>query len=122
NDSVTRRPRHRQPKPRLTRIIVTLEPVQHQESRRGRAALTVDSVEISRAREAVPTLHRFGLRGKTLPAPRSAALQDRAAGTRRHARTKAVLALPPSNVGLVGAFHEVEEEESAPNRGRGAPV
>jgi hypothetical protein len=33
-----------------------------------------------------------------------------------------VLALPPSDVGLVGAFHEVEEEEKWPESGRGGPV
>src|SRR5439155_16206180 len=49
------------------------------------------------------------LRGKTLPALGAAALQNRAARARRHARTKAVLALPPAHVGLVGPFHEVEE-------------
>jgi hypothetical protein len=68
-------------------------------------------------------LHELAaLRGETLPALGAAALQNRATRTRRHARTKTVLALPPAHVGLVGPFHEVEEEESAPKRGRGGPV
>ena len=53
----------------------------------------------------------LALRGKTLPALRATALQNRAARTRGHARTKTVLALPSAYVGLVGPFHEVEEEE-----------
>ena len=53
----------------------------------------------------------LALRGETLPALGAAALQNRAARTRRHARTKTVLALAPAYVGLVGPFHEVEEEE-----------
>ena len=56
----------------------------------------------------------LALRVETLPALCTAALQNRAARTRRHARTKAVLALPPAHVGLVGPFHKVEEEEKCP--------
>ena len=59
----------------------------------------------------------LALRGETLPALRAPALQNRAARTRSHARTKTVLALPPAYVGLVGPFHEVEEEEKCPEEG-----
>jgi len=114
HDGIPGRSRHSETEPRLAWIVLTLEPVEDEESGRGRAALAIDSVEISRAREAVPTLHGVTLCGETLPAPRATALQDRAARARRHARTKAVLALPPSNIGLVGAFHEVEEGGKCP--------
>ncbi len=106
--------RNRQPEPRLAGVLFTLEPVEDEEPRRGRAPLAVDSVEVSRARQAVPALHCAALRGETLPALCAAALQNRAARTRRHARTKAVLALPPAHVGLVGPFHEVEEGGKCP--------
>src|SRR5204862_2634306 len=43
-----------------------------------------------------------GLRRQTLPASGSPALEDRAPPTGRHPRTKAVAALPPTHVWLVG--------------------
>src|SRR4029450_5889268 len=57
------------------------------------------------------------LRGKTLPAPGAATLQDRAACTRGHPGTEAVTTLPPAHVGLIRPFHEVEEEGNCPKQG-----
>src|SRR4029077_12722409 len=57
-DRVAGGTRHRQAEPWLTRPAVALEPVEDQEARRGRAAVSVDGVEVSRARQTVPALHR----------------------------------------------------------------
>ena len=54
------------------------------------------------------------LRGETLPASGSAALQDRAARTRRHPRTETVTTLAPAHVGLVGPLHEIRREKEIP--------
>ena len=48
--------------------------------------------------------------GQPLPPAVAASLQNGAAGAGRHARAEPVLALTPSNVWLVGAFHELGPE------------
>ena len=55
----------------------------------------------------MPALHgAVGASGRQpLAAPRAAALEDRAAGARRHPGAEAVLALPAAHVGLVGPLH-----------------
>jgi len=42
---------------RLARLVLTLEPVQDEEARRGRATLPVDGVEVPRTRQAIPLVH-----------------------------------------------------------------
>src|SRR6266576_1557364 len=46
------------------------------------------------------------LGGEPGPALRSPALEDRAAGTRRHAGAEAVLTLPPAHIWLISPLHE----------------
>jgi len=113
DDRVPGRARHGEAESRLTGVGVAraLEPVQRQESRRGRAALAVDGVEVARAGKAVLPLHR--LRAEALAALRATALEDQAAGTRRHPGAEAVLALPPAHVWLIGPFHALERVKSA---------
>src|SRR5439155_16158749 len=84
DDRVPRRARYGESEPRLAALIVgrTLEPVQRQKSRRCGAPVAVDSVEVARAGEAVLPLHR--LRAEALAALRAAALENQAAGARRH--------------------------------------
>src|SRR5207247_5513049 len=97
----------------LAALVVSraLEPVQGQKARRRGAAVTVDSVEVARAGEAVLPLHR--LRAEALAALRAAALDDQAARARRHPGAEAVLALPPAHVWLIGPFHALERVKSA---------
>ena len=78
-----------------------------QEAGRDRPALAVDGVEVPGAGEAVPALHRRHLGREALAALRAAALEDHAAGTRRHAGAEAVLPLAPAHVWLIGPFHRV---------------
>src|SRR5581483_8805196 len=64
------------------------------------------------------------LRGELGAALAAAALQDGAAGLRRHAGTEAVLALAATDIRLVGALHERRKgsslpEKSPPAAGRG---
>src|SRR5207247_10277671 len=49
--------RNGEPQARIARIVLTLEPIQDEEARRGRASLPVDGVEVSRTRQAVSALH-----------------------------------------------------------------
>lgn len=51
-----------------------------------------------------------------LAAPSPAALEDRAAGARRHARTESVLALSATHVGLVGPLHGLRGEKKRNER------
>src|SRR4051794_17194853 len=53
----------RKAKTRLTRAVVSRKPVQHEEARGDRAAMPVDGVEIARAAEPVPALHRATPKG-----------------------------------------------------------
>src|SRR5436190_15775269 len=46
------------------------------------------------------------LGGEPGPALRSPTLEDRAAGTRRHARAEAVLSLPPAHIWLISPLHK----------------
>src|SRR3954451_2672592 len=48
---------------RLTGAVVSRKPVQHEKTGRGRAAMPVDGVEIARAAEPVPALHRATPKG-----------------------------------------------------------
>ena len=125
-DRAARPLRHGDPQPRLA-VVVAREPVEDEEARRDRAAVAVDRVEVPRAREAVAALHDRGRAaasgGEPLPALGAAPLEDRAAGAGRHARTEAVLALPPAHVGLVGPLHEgpLRQEERRPLGPRSEP-
>ena len=102
NDGRSARLRNGQAETRLFTPIFTREPVQHEKAGRDRAALPVDGVEIAGTAEPMSALHRRTLGRETLPAAGSPALQDRAAGARRHPRAKAVAALPPTHVWLIG--------------------
>ena len=91
-------------------------------------------VEVPGAGQAVGALHgcqlsgsvpASRLRGEASPALAAAALEDRPAGLRRHARTEAVLALAAADVGLVGALHDCEKArlcQKNPRRRRGRAV
>src|SRR4029453_5532674 len=56
-DGIPGPPGDAQAEPGLAGILITVEPVQHEEARRGRPSLAVDGIEVSRARQAVPALH-----------------------------------------------------------------
>jgi hypothetical protein len=61
--------------------------------------------------------------GKPLATLGAAALQDQAPGARRHTSAEAVLALPPSYVGLIGPLHEVSgARKRRPGRPRAASI
>src|SRR3954452_3498805 len=63
----------------------------------------------SKSRERERRFRRCtGLRREPLAALRPAPLEDRLAGTGRHAGTETVLPLASADVGLVGAFHTKE--------------
>src|SRR5262249_3744277 len=55
--------------------------------------------------------------GEPLATLRAAALENRATRSGGHARTEAVLALPPADIGLVRAFHVVRLPVSQRRRG-----
>src|SRR5207245_3214851 len=90
------------PQARLVAADLAREQGENEKARRDRAALPIDRVEVARAAEPVLAVHRPTLRREALPALCSAPLENRAAGTRRHARTKTVPALTAAHVGLVG--------------------
>ena len=112
HDRVARRLRHREAEPRLARL-------------RPRAGTSRASGSASRPsgrggrRRRSPASGRGGAGAARRAADRlgrealaplgAAALEDRAAGARRHARTEAVLALPPAHVWLVGPLHSLEK-------------
>src|SRR5581483_3564454 len=84
-----------------------------------RSPVTVDGVEVPRAREPVPPLHR-ALRREARAALGAAALQDQAARARRHAGAEAVLPLPSAHVRLIGPFHlELRRMKRPPSRAAG---
>jgi hypothetical protein len=77
--------------------------------------MAVHGVEVPGAGETVPPVH-CALGREPLAAPSPAALEDRAAGTRRHARTESVLALSSAHVGLVGPLHGLRGEKKRNER------
>ena len=107
--------RHGDAQPRLVIGFVAREPVERQEARRHRAAVAVHGVEVPGAGESVPPVH-CALSREPLASASPAALEDRAAGTRRHARTKSVLALSTAHVGLVGPLHGLRGEKKRNER------
>ena len=86
---------------------IARERVDDEMPRRGRAAATVDGVEVSGAREAPAA--RSGTRhdlGREVLAPAQAtALEDGATRARTHALAEAVLLCALALVGLIGALH-----------------
>ena len=76
--------------------------------------MPINGVEVTRTRQAVAALHGgwnfVPLRGEALPPASPAPLQDRPAGPGRHPCAETVPTLPPTNVGLIGAFHEKVEK------------
>ena len=77
--------------------------------------MAVHGVKVPGAGESVPPVH-YALSREPLAAPSPAALEDRAAGARRHARTESVLALSAAHVGLVGPFHGLRGEKKRNER------
>ena len=77
--------------------------------------MAVHGVKVPGAGESVPPVH-YALGREPLAAPSPAALEDRAAGARRHARTESVLALSAAHVGLVGPFHGLRGEKKRNER------
>src|SRR5262245_21148961 len=59
NDGVPHRLRHREAQPWLADLLLTLKPVERQEARRDRPAVSVDGVEVARAGKAIPALQRL---------------------------------------------------------------
>ena len=106
--------RHGEAEARRGRLLLR-KPVENEEARRHRAAVAIDRVEVPRAGQTVRAFHDSSLRGRERYAERRARPLSRRrlridpAGPRRHAGTKAVLALAAADVGLVGALHECEK-------------
>src|SRR5439155_1835138 len=112
NDRRTARLRNGEPEPRLVAAVFAREPIEDEKPRRHGAPLPVDGIEVARAAEPVLALH--DLRRKALPALGAATLEDRTAGARRHAGTKAVPPLSAPHVGLVGPLQgECKEGEKS---------
>ena len=111
-DRATRALRNCDPEPGFS-VVLPRKPVQDEEPCRDRPAVAVDRIEVAGAREAMAALHDSAIPGsgtsggEPLPAFGAATLEDRAAGAGRHASAKAVLALPPAHVGLIGPLHKV---------------
>src|SRR4029453_17298936 len=57
DDGPTELLRHGDPEPGLLAVLGAVEPVEHEEPRRHRAAVAIHGVEVPRARETMPTLH-----------------------------------------------------------------
>jgi hypothetical protein len=68
--------------------------------------VTVDGIEVPRAGQTIRALHGESLRREPRAASGATPLQDQPPCARRHAGAKAVLPLPASDVGLVGALHD----------------
>ena len=106
DDGVPGRLRHREAEPRLAGLARRARTSTGSGSASRRAAVAVDGVEVARAGEAVLALHCTARLGReALAALGAAALEDHAAGARRHPGAEAVLALPPAHVWLIGPFH-----------------
>ena len=67
DDGVPDRLRHGEAEARIADRLLALEPVERQEARRDGPAVAVDGVEVARAGEAVPALHRLTPRGACDP-------------------------------------------------------
>ena len=87
--------------------------------RRCRAAPPVDSIEVSRAREAPAARSgtRHDLGREVLAAAPAAALENGAARARTHALAEAVLLCALALIGLVGALHVSSSVSAGRERG-----